>query len=103
MRSQLVRISLALVLSLTVGFAVETRSSTMFNADALLKDVQILSSDDMQGRRVDTPGSEMARKFIVERFKAAGIQPIGDSYLEPFSYTPQPRRGAAAGAATVHG
>jgi Zn-dependent M28 family amino/carboxypeptidase len=39
----------------------------------------------------------------VERFKASGIQPIGDTYFEPFTYTPQPRRGQAAGAATVHG
>lgn len=75
----------------------------MFNADALLKDLQILSSDEMQGRRVDTPGSERARRFIVARFEASGIQPIGDSYLEPFTYMPQPRRGQAAIPAPVHG
>jgi Zn-dependent M28 family amino/carboxypeptidase len=103
MRSSITGICLVVVLSVTAGFAVQTHSSAMFNADALLKDLQILSSNDMQGRRVDTPGSEMARKFIVDRFKASGIQPIGDSYLEPFTYTPQPRRGQVAGAAAVHG
>src|SRR5262249_15501834 len=76
------------------------RPSKMFNADALLKDLKILSADDMQGRRVETPGSEKARQYIVERFRQSRIQPLGNSYLYPFVYTPQRGRTAAA---PVHG
>jgi Zn-dependent M28 family amino/carboxypeptidase len=103
MRRWLVNIPIVLLLSAASALAVQVHSSAMFDADTLLKDLQVLSSDQMQGRRVDTPGSETARRFIVERFKASGIQPIGDSYLEPFTYTPQPRRGQTAATAPVHG
>src|SRR5438876_2580151 len=78
----------ALLLSWSVAAAVgqPAQASRMFNVEALLNDLRVLSSDDMQGRGVDTPGGEKARTFIVERFKASGIAPIGSSYLEPFVY-----------------
>jgi len=40
----------------------------------------------MQGRQVDTPGSEMARNYIVDRFRASGIEPFGETYLAPFTF-----------------
>ncbi len=86
---------LALAISCSVGMIVgqTAQVSRMFNSQALLNDLRVLSSDDMQGRGVDTPGGDKARTFIVERFKASGISPVGDSYLEPFVY----------GARRVHG
>ena len=48
-------------------------TSALFDAGQLLKDLQTLSADDMQGRQVGTPGSAKARAYIVERFKAAGL------------------------------
>jgi len=44
-----------------------------------------LSSDDMQGRKVFTPGIDKAADFIVSEFKKAGLKPWkGDSYFQEF-------------------
>jgi Zn-dependent M28 family amino/carboxypeptidase len=54
---------------------------------ALVRDLETLASDAMEGRLVGTPGSARAREFIVRRFKEAGIQPLGSSYEQPFKFT----------------
>ncbi len=53
----------------------------------LLRDLQVLSADDMQGRQVDTAGGAKARAYIVDRFTAVGVEPIGGSYEMPFAFT----------------
>jgi len=58
--------------------------SALIDAPQLLKDLETLSADDMQGRRVGTPGGEKARAYVVERFKASGIAPLGSTYESPF-------------------
>jgi hypothetical protein len=62
-------------------------ASKIIDAPALLRDLRTLSADDMEGRRVGTPGGEKARAFVIERFKASGITPFGTSYEQPFTYT----------------
>ncbi len=62
------------------------RPSTLIDSAALLNDLKVLSADDMEGRLVDTPGSAKARAYIIERFKAAGVQPFGDEYAWPFVF-----------------
>jgi Zn-dependent M28 family amino/carboxypeptidase len=52
----------------------------------LLKDMQTLAADDMEGRLPGTPGGAKARAFILQRFKEAGIKPIGASYERPFTF-----------------
>jgi Zn-dependent M28 family amino/carboxypeptidase len=52
----------------------------------LLKDLETLSADDMEGRLPGTPGGDRARAYILRRFKEARIQPIGDSYERPFKF-----------------
>jgi Zn-dependent M28 family amino/carboxypeptidase len=61
--------------------------SALIDATQLLLDLKTLSADDLQGRQVGTPGGEKARAFVVARFKAAGIQPIGTSYEVPFKFS----------------
>jgi hypothetical protein len=51
-----------------------------------LTDVQTLSSDDMQGRAPGTPGSALARAYILKRFGEIGLAPIGAGFEQPFSY-----------------
>lgn len=47
--------------------------------------LKTLSSDEMQGRAVFTPGIEKAAAFISDEFKKAGIQPYqDDSYYQVF-------------------
>ena len=46
----------------------------------------VLASDEMQGRRVFTPGIEKAAKFIASEFEKIGLEKWkgSDSYLQPF-------------------
>jgi len=52
----------------------------------LLKDLETLSADDMEGRLPGTPGGARARAYVLRRFKEARIQPIGESYERPFTF-----------------
>jgi predicted alpha/beta hydrolase len=82
------RVDLAAVLAvalawLAVGHAQSPRTE-LFDAKQLLRDLQVLSADDMQGRRAGTPGGLKARAYVAERFKASGLAPIGASYEHAF-------------------
>jgi len=57
------------------------------DAEQLLHDLKVLSADDMQGRKPDTPGSAKAREYIVKRFKESGIKPFGESYFQSFDFS----------------
>lgn len=62
------------------------RSSALFDSAQLLRDLRVLSADDMQGRQVGTPGGEKARAYVVERFRAVGLQPVGTGVEHPFTF-----------------
>jgi len=51
--------------------------------------IKTLSSDDMQGRGVFTPGIEKAARFIESEFKATGLKPLNGatSFRQDFSMT----------------
>jgi len=55
--------------------------------DKALEDVRILSADDMQGRAPGTPGSALARAHILKRFGEIGLEPVGTTFEQPFSYS----------------
>lgn len=64
-----------------------TPESKIINAARLLRDVEVLSADDMQGRGIGTPGGVKARAYVAQRFKEAGLKMFGDAYLQPFEFT----------------
>ena len=66
--------------------AQSARPSRVIDSAALLRDLQVLSADDMQGRQLDTPGGAKAREYVIGRLKAAGVRPFGESYEAPFSF-----------------
>ncbi len=70
------------------------RKSQMFNSAALLSDLKTLSSDEMNGRAVESPDSEKARAFLTGRLKAAGLKPFGASFEQPFTFQTGGRAGA---------
>ena len=80
------RLVVIVVGSLALGALQTARPSTLIDSAQLLHDLQVLSADDMQGRQVDTAGGEKARAYVIERFKAAGIKPFGDTYTAPFTF-----------------
>jgi Zn-dependent M28 family amino/carboxypeptidase len=76
-------VSAALVVTCTVVARLQTPA---VDGAQLLKDLETLSADDMEGRRSGTPGAAKARAYILRRYKESGIQPIGDSYEQPFVF-----------------
>ena len=65
--------------------------SKKFDAVQLLKDVEYLASDELEGRSADRPSIDKAREYIEKRFRESGIQPMGESFRHELAIT---RRGA---------
>lgn len=66
-----------LTCSISVLYAQEAKE--IINETEVERIENILASDDMQGRRVFTPGIEKAADFIATEFKAAGLQFVSGS------------------------
>lgn len=49
------------------------------------RDLQILSSDAMQGRSPGSQGSQYARDYLVYRYRQLGLTALTDSFLQPFN------------------
>lgn len=82
------------VAAIVVSAAQGSAQHPLVDSKELLSDLKTLSADDMEGRLVGSPGGARARAFVVNRFRASGLVPFGDSYEHPFTFT---GRGAAAG------
>ncbi|MCA1643705.1 MAG: M20/M25/M40 family metallo-hydrolase [Acidobacteria bacterium] len=67
------------------GAAVAPRSEVI-DAARLLRDVEALAADEMQGRKTGTEGGAKARDYVVDAFRRCGLKPFGASYLQPFSF-----------------
>lgn len=84
-----------------VKFVKTAPSSKVINAERLLKDIETLAADDMEGRGVGTRGGAKARAYVVKRFNGSGVKPFKNSYVQPFEFTN--RAGAKIEAANVVG
>lgn len=52
--------------------------------------VQVLASDQMEGRLTGTEGYKRAAQYVVQQFKASGVEPRGvDGYLQPVKFDVQ--------------
>lgn len=67
-------------------FAVAQKAESIINPSEVERIERTLSSDEMQGRKVFTPGIEKAAAFIAAEFKAAGLQTWNNSpsHLQEF-------------------
>src|SRR5262245_57612517 len=54
--------------------------SRMFDAVQLLRDVQVLSADDMEGRSANRPAMQKARDHVEKRFRESGLQPTKQEF-----------------------
>ncbi len=79
--------AIAVMLDGSVALRAQTAAPASVDAPKLLRDLETLSSDAMEGRLTGTPGSAKARAYIVQRFKDVGIQPIGNSFERPFTFS----------------
>ncbi len=54
-----------------------------FSKDSLAKHIQVLASDEFQGRKPFTAGETKTIAYLTQQFKAAGLEPgNGDSYVQ---------------------
>ena len=64
-----------------MGLAVTTAQAAdgpRFDPKRLAQDVKVLSSDEFEGRSPNTAGETKTVDYLVQQFKAAGLQPGGD-------------------------
>lgn len=77
-----------------VIFAQQEQVSDIITTEKVGRIISTLSSDEMQGRRAFTPGSEKAADFIAGQFERAGLEYLNglDSYRQNFTvYLLQPK------------
>jgi Zn-dependent M28 family amino/carboxypeptidase len=87
MKYSIKQISLFLVLIFFSAAA--CAQDVQIDRDTLLRDVQILSSDALEGRATGTVGNLMAQVFIEHRFEELGLEKFGESYRHLFDHTSQ--------------
>ena len=75
--------------------AAQSAATSRVSVDQLMTDVRALSDPALEGRRTGTDGNRRAQTFILERFRKLGLEPIGGTYEQTFSFAPRPRRGDA--------
>lgn len=84
----------ALVVAVVVGGCAapawtlsQDQPALAFTAQELLSHVRSLAAPALEGRRTGTPGNAVARAFIVDRFKRAGLVALGEGFEAPFRFT----------------
>lgn len=73
-------------LLLTTALAVPAASDCAGLEPAPWADLCVISADEMKGRMVESEGNARARAFIINRLTEIGVQPVGDSFEQPFSF-----------------
>jgi hypothetical protein len=59
---------------------------------ALLRHVEVLAADSMEGRRAGTPGSDRAQRYIVAQYQRIGLEPLGADHRHAFPLGGTPDR-----------
>jgi Zn-dependent M28 family amino/carboxypeptidase len=78
-----------LLFLLTIGPAVAVAQPAVqpaFTPADLMASVSTLASGEMAGREAGTRGNEMARAWVRDQFRTAGLQPLGQTFELPFTF-----------------
>jgi len=59
------------------------RPGTGINADDLMRHVEHLASDELEGRASNAPGGRAAAEYVAARFADFGMESFGDDYFLP--------------------
>ncbi len=76
-----------LVTLLAAAFAAQAQTAPQFDPQRLSQHVKVLSSDAFEGRGPNTAGETKTVEYLIEQFKAAGLQPGGDLVKGKRSWT----------------
>jgi Zn-dependent M28 family amino/carboxypeptidase len=63
----------------------QNEAAQLINKDIIMKDVLILSADDMEGRAPGSEGEKKAAQYIAKRFQENGLQGVDGSYFQKFN------------------
>ena len=69
---------LSFVLIGLAAAAAQAAEAPRFDPERLARHVKVLSSDEFEGRGPNTPGETRTVDYLVQQFKAAGLQPGGE-------------------------
>ncbi len=58
----------------------------VFSEKRMMSTVEYLASEELKGRGLGTPEIDQAAEYIAQKFKAAGLKPIGDNYYQKFTH-----------------
>ena len=90
-RFKLRTLATGLTLGLTIavalsGWTLELVAQVPSATDEILRHAKYLTSEELTGRGVETPGIRLARDYIAGEFAKYGLRPGGDagSYLQSF-------------------
>ena len=70
--------NLTLLFAALAAAGAHAADAPKFDARRLAQDVKVLASDEFEGRSPNTAGESKTVAYLVEQFKAAGLQPGGD-------------------------
>lgn len=92
----------ALLITVSAAAQKKKKGEPDIDSKEVIRIEKILSADDMEGRRIFTPGIEKAAKFIAAEFEKVGLDKVanGNGYLQSFNML-QPTQVSAS--ATVNG
>ena len=81
----LIRASAFLILALAAPLAAQPAAPAITEAD-LLRHIRVLASDDFQGRAPGTEGERRTTAYLIEQFRARGLEPAGPdgNWLQTF-------------------
>jgi aminopeptidase YwaD len=61
--------------------------ATQVSAERIIRHIQFLASDKLQGRRTGTPAADEAAAYIAKEFQSYGLKPASAAgFLEPFDF-----------------
>ena len=87
-----------------VAFCAQAQPARLrIDADRLMSTVTLLADPKFEGRAAGSPGGIAARGVIAERFRSAGLQPIGGAYIKSFTFTRKSAKGVQSDGANIIG
>ena len=78
-------------------------ASLRVDSERLMSAVTTLADPKFEGRAAGSPGGVAARAWILERYKAIGLQPVSGSYVFPFKFSRKSMTGLDGEGANVLG
>ncbi|MRG46519.1 M28 family peptidase [Chitinophaga sp. SYP-B3965] len=75
-----------------VGCLISLSTYAQIDSSQLMKDVQTLSADKMEGRKTGTKGNRLAQFYLLDRLKQTGLQQFSNTYEQPFYFTQGDKR-----------